>query len=62
SGHEHLFKVFQHRLPFIRTQIASEFTGSTINPEAWGTGVLELSDETLAKLEKQAADLLAAIQ
>ncbi|NQF97335.1 NAD(P)H-dependent oxidoreductase, partial [Streptococcus suis] len=32
------------------------------NPEAWGTGVLELSDETLTKLEQQAADLLAAIQ
>ncbi|WP_449461414.1 NAD(P)H-dependent oxidoreductase, partial [Streptococcus suis] len=62
SGHDHLFKDFQHLLPFIRTQIAGEFTGSTINPEAWGTGVLELSDETLTKLEQQAADLLAAIQ
>ncbi|HEM4167211.1 TPA: NAD(P)H-dependent oxidoreductase, partial [Streptococcus suis] len=51
-----------HLLPFIRTQIAGEFTGSTINPEAWGTGVLELSDETLTKLEQQVADLLAAIQ
>ncbi|HEL2221244.1 TPA: NAD(P)H-dependent oxidoreductase, partial [Streptococcus suis] len=59
SGHDHLFKDFQHLLPFIRTQIAGEFTGSTINPEAWGTGVLELSDETLTKLEQQAADLLA---
>lgn len=62
SGHDHLFKDFQHLLPFIRTQIAGEFTGSTINPEAWGTGVLELSDETLTKLEQQTADLLAAIQ
>lgn len=62
SGHEFLFKDFQHLLPFIRTQMVGEFTGSTINPEAWGTGILELSDETLAKLEQQATDLLAAIQ
>ncbi|HFI0425536.1 TPA: NADPH-dependent FMN reductase [Streptococcus suis] len=61
SGHDHLFKDFQHLLPFIRTQIVGEFTGSTINPEAWATGVLELSDETLAKLEQQAKDVLTAI-
>ncbi|HFI0351496.1 TPA: NADPH-dependent FMN reductase [Streptococcus suis] len=61
SGHEYLFKDFQHLLPFIRTHIAGEFTGSTINPEAWGTGILELSEETLEKLEKQATDLLLAI-
>ncbi|MEG3312227.1 NADPH-dependent FMN reductase [Streptococcus parasuis] len=61
GGHEHLFKDFQHLLPFIRTHIAGEFTGSTVNPEAWGTGVLELSEETLTKLEQQADALLAAI-
>lgn len=61
SGHEYLFKDFQHLLPFIRTHIAGEFTGSTINPEAWGIGILELSEETLEKLEKQATDLLLAI-
>ncbi|HFI0507328.1 TPA: NADPH-dependent FMN reductase [Streptococcus suis] len=61
SGHDHLFKDFQHLLPFIRTQIVGEFTSSTINPEAWATGVLELSDEILAKLEQQAKDVLTAI-
>lgn len=60
SGHDYLFKDFQHLLPFIRTKVVGEFTGSTVNPEAWGTGILQLSDETKAGLEKQAADLLAA--
>lgn len=60
SGHDYLFKDFQHLLPFIRTKVVGEFTGSTVNPEAWGTGILQLSDETKARLEKQAADLLVA--
>ncbi|MBF0818496.1 NADPH-dependent FMN reductase [Streptococcus acidominimus] len=62
GGHEPLFAAYHALLPFIRTQVVGEFTGSPINPEAWGTGQLVLSEETTAQLTKQAADLLAAIQ
>ncbi|MTB64985.1 NAD(P)H-dependent oxidoreductase [Streptococcus sp. zg-86] len=61
GGHEPLFTAYKELLPFIRTQVVGEFTGSPINPEAWGTGQFLLSEETAAQLEKQAADLLAAI-
>lgn len=53
GGYDRLFNDFQHLLPFIRTQIVSEFTGSTINPDAWVTGKLELSEEILVKLENK---------
>ncbi|MBF0787671.1 MULTISPECIES: NAD(P)H-dependent oxidoreductase [unclassified Streptococcus] len=62
GGHEPLFAAYKALLPFIRTQIVGEFTGSPINPEAWGTGQLILSEETLSQLEQQANDLLEAIQ
>ncbi|HEL1586825.1 TPA: NAD(P)H-dependent oxidoreductase [Streptococcus suis] len=62
SGHDFLFKDFQHLLPFIRTQIVGEFTASTVNPEAWATGQLILSDTVRASLEAQAQALLDAIQ
>lgn len=61
GGHEPLFAAYKALLPFIRTQVVGEFTGSPINPEAWGTGQLVLSDETIAQLEKQATALLAAV-
>lgn len=61
GGHEPLFNEFNALLPFIRTQIVGEFTGSPINPEAWATGELVLTDEVVASLEKQADTLLAAI-
>lgn len=61
GGHDQLFAEFKALLPFIRTQVVGEFTGSSINPEAWGTGHLVLSEETLAKLTAQADALVAAI-
>lgn len=61
NGHEPLFAAYKALLPFIRTQMVGEFTASSINPEAWGSGKLVLSEETLARLEQQATDLLTAI-
>ncbi|MGT2715795.1 NAD(P)H-dependent oxidoreductase [Streptococcus respiraculi] len=61
GGHEPLFAAYSALLPFIRTQVVGEFTASPINPDAWATGQFVLSEETAAKLEKQATDLLAAI-
>ncbi len=46
-------------LPFIRTKVVGEFTASKVNPEAWGTGELVISDEVKASLEKQVTALLA---
>lgn len=62
GGHDQLFSLYRDLLPFIRTQVVGDFTASTVNPEAWSTGELILSDETVTQLEKQASDLLAAIQ
>ncbi len=61
GGHEQLFAEFKALLPFIRTQVVEEFTASPINPEAWGTGQLVLSDDVLAQLTAQADALVAAI-
>lgn len=61
GGHEPLFNEFNALLPFIRTQVVGEFTGSPINPEAWATGELVLTDEVVASLEKRAEALLAVI-
>lgn len=61
GGHDQVFASYNALLPFIRTQVVGEFTGTTVNPEAWGTGVLELSEEAVASLEKQADALLSAI-
>ena len=47
-------------LPFVRTQVVGDFTGTTVNPEAWATGELVLTDEAIAGLEKQAQALLEA--
>ena len=60
AGHEQLFDLFKTLLPFIRTVPVGEFTGTRINDEAWGTGKLILSDETIKKLEKQAKAILEA--
>lgn len=59
GGHEALFENFNALLPFIRTKVIGEFTASKVNPEAWGTGELVISDEVKASLEKQVAALLA---
>lgn len=61
GGHEQLFAEFKALLPFIRTQVVEEFTASPINPEAWGTGQLVLSDDVLAQLTAQADTLVTAI-
>ena len=53
--------IYNDLIPFIRTTSAGEFTKATVNPEAWGTGVLEISDETKASLAAQAEALLAAV-
>ena len=60
AGHEPMFAAYQALLPFVRTQVVGEFTGTTVNPEAWGTGELLLTDEAVAGLEKQAQALLEA--
>lgn len=62
GGHDRLFQDFNHLLPFIRMQVVGEFTSSGVNPEAWATNQLELSEETRSALEKQAEALLAAIE
>lgn len=60
AGHEPMFAAYQALLPFVRTQVVGEFTGTTVNPEAWETGELVLTDEAVAGLEKQAQALLEA--
>lgn len=61
GGHDNLFAEFKQMLTFIRTTPVGEFTGSPINPEAWGTGEFVASEETIAKLDAQADAVLAAI-
>lgn len=61
GGHEPMFAIYNDLLPFIRTTAAGKFTKATVNPEAWSTGVLEVSEETQASLLAQAEALLAAI-
>ncbi|VTS17681.1 flavin reductase [Streptococcus porcinus] len=61
GGHDQLFAIYNDLIPFIRTTVAGEFTKTTVNPEAWGTGVLEISEETKASLASQAEALLAAV-
>ena len=60
AGHEPMFAAYQALLPFVRTQVVGDFTGTTVNPEAWATGELVLTDEAIAGLEKQAQALLEA--
>lgn len=62
GGHEPLFASFQALLPFIRTKAVGDFTAVPVNPEAWGTGKLAVSEEKLTELNAQAAALLEAIQ
>ena len=62
AGHDQLFAIYKDLLPFIRTQIVGEFTASRINDSAWADGQLVLEDSVAASLEKQAEDLLQAIQ
>ncbi|HFI0147731.1 TPA: NADPH-dependent FMN reductase [Streptococcus suis] len=60
AGHDQMFASYQALLPFVRMQVVGEFTGTTVNPEAWGTGELVLSEEAFAGLQTQAQALLEA--
>ncbi|HEM5969845.1 TPA: NAD(P)H-dependent oxidoreductase [Streptococcus suis] len=60
AGHDQMFASYQALLPFVRMQVVGEFTGTTVNPEAWGTGELVLSEEAIAGLQAQAQALLEA--
>ncbi|OHX27881.1 NAD(P)H-dependent oxidoreductase [Streptococcus iniae] len=62
GGHDQLFAIYNDLLPFIRTSVAGDFTKATVNPEAWGTGVLDISDDTKESLKAQAEAVLAAIE
>ncbi|HEL1071020.1 TPA: NAD(P)H-dependent oxidoreductase [Streptococcus equi subsp. zooepidemicus] len=61
GGHEQLFAQYQDLLPFIRTTVVGDFTKAAVNPEAWATGVLDISEETRQSLAAQAEALLEAI-
>lgn len=62
AGHDQLFAIYKDLLPFIRTQVVGEFTAARVNDSAWADGQLVLEDSVVASLEKQAEDLLQAIQ
>ncbi|AEF25925.1 NADPH-dependent FMN reductase [Streptococcus parauberis KCTC 11537] len=62
GGHDQMFQIYNDLMPFIRTSVAGEFTKATVNPEAWGTGVLEVTEDTKASLIAQAEALLAAME
>ena len=62
AGHDQLFAIYKDLLPFIRTQVIGDFTAARVNDSAWADGQLILEDSIAASLEKQAEDLLQAIQ
>ena len=62
AGHDQLFAIYKDLLPFIRTQVVGDFTAARVNDSAWADGQLVLEDSVAASLEKQAEDLLQAIQ
>ena len=62
AGHDQLFAIYKELLPFIRTQVVGEFTAARVNDSAWADGQLVLEDSVATSLEKQAEDLLQAIQ
>ena len=61
AGHEQLFAIYKDLLPFIRTQVVGDFTAARVNDSAWADGKLVLEEATASSLEKQADNLLAAI-
>lgn len=61
AGQEKVFELFNALLPFVRTTVAGEFTAVPVNPEAWATGELAISEETAAAIAAQADAVLAAI-
>ena len=62
AGHDQLFAIYKDLLPFIRTQVVGDFTAARVNDSAWADGKLVLEDSVVASLNKQAEDLLQAIQ
>ena len=58
---DEVFKHYRSLLPFIRMKVVEPFTGVAVNPEAWGTGQLTVSEEKQAELAAQAEAVLAAI-
>ena len=62
AGHDQLFAIYKDLLPFIRTQVVGDFTAARVNDSAWADGKLVLEETVLNSLEKQAQDLVAAIQ
>lgn len=61
GGHEELFAEYKKMLSFIRTNVVEEFTASKVNPEAWQTGELKITEDVKENLKKQADVLLEAI-
>lgn len=62
AGHDQLFAIYKDLLPFIRTQGVGDFTAARVNDSAWADGKLVLEETVLNSLEKQAQDLVEAIQ
>lgn len=62
AGHDQLFAIYKDLLPFIRTQVVGDFTAARVNDSAWADGKLILEDSVAASIEKQADDLVQAIQ
>lgn len=62
AGHDQLFAIYKDLLPFIRTQSVGDFTAARVNDSAWADGKLVLEETVLNSLEKQAQDLVEAIQ
>ena len=62
AGHDQLFAIYKDLLPFIRTQVVGDFTAARVNDSAWADGKLVLEETVLNSLEKQAQDLVVAIQ
>ncbi|WP_027121481.1 NADPH-dependent FMN reductase [Mycoplasma leonicaptivi] len=56
--HEKVFEQYKDLLTFIRANVVCDFTDVQINPEAWSTGILTLSEESVQKLQKQVKQVL----
>ncbi|MBP3194849.1 MAG: NAD(P)H-dependent oxidoreductase [Cardiobacteriaceae bacterium] len=62
DGGSHVRPILEDLLAFIRTQVVKEHTtGVAIKANNWATGILEFSDDDIAKLNQQIAALLAKL-
>lgn len=57
-----VFKHYRELLPFIRTNVIGEFAGGPINPEAWATGKITLSESLHEKLANQVEEVLQELR